>query len=156
MHRLWRTLAVPAVLSGAGLTMTVGPMPAAAVAAAPASVVSSGTITIPGTWTLNLDSGKLIAHAPFVGIWWDIYGAGDSKQKMVPLGGGGLHNLGVIPFSSYGPIKLKALTYGTTPISGNRLGKGDVFADHTNTNHFAKVQVLSYGYDLKVTWVTYS
>jgi hypothetical protein len=38
----------------------------------------------------------------------------------------------------------------------NKLRDGDVFAMHTGTHHYAKVKVLSYGYNLKITWITYS
>jgi len=37
----------------------------------------------------------------------------------------------------------------------NSLTNGNVFAVRTNSGNFAKVQVLSYGYDLQVQWVTY-
>ncbi|KAM3093739.1 hypothetical protein ACKFKG_18485 [Phormidesmis sp. 146-35] len=42
-----------------------------------------------------------------------------------------------------------------TAFRRNLLTNGNVFAVRTNSGNFAKVQVLSYGYDLQVQWVTY-
>lgn len=39
--------------------------------------------------------------------------------------------------------------------SRNQLVNGDVFAVLTNNRNYAKVQVLEYGYNLKLRWVTY-
>ena len=40
-------------------------------------------------------------------------------------------------------------------LRSNSLTNGSVFAVKTNSGNFAKVQVLSYGYNLQVQWVTY-
>ena len=37
----------------------------------------------------------------------------------------------------------------------NRLVAGDVFAVLTNKGNYAKVKVVTYGYDLQIQWVTY-
>lgn len=37
----------------------------------------------------------------------------------------------------------------------NFLTNGNIFAVRTNTGNFAKVQIIEYGYDLKIQWVTY-
>jgi hypothetical protein len=44
----------------------------------------------------------------------------------------------------------------TLPKRSNFLTNGTVFAVRTNNGNFAKVQVLSYGYDLQMQWVTYT
>jgi hypothetical protein len=40
-------------------------------------------------------------------------------------------------------------------LRSNSLTNGNVFAVRTNSGNFAKVQVLAYGYDLQIQWVTY-
>ncbi|MGV0025916.1 hypothetical protein [Phormidesmis priestleyi] len=42
-----------------------------------------------------------------------------------------------------------------TAFRSNSLTNGNVFAVKTNSGNFSKVQVLSYGYNLQVQWVTY-
>jgi ABC-type phosphonate transport system ATPase subunit len=69
-------------------------------------------------------------------------------------------NIGVVDFTSITPQMLKGLTYLSTPITGNndasnKLVPGNVFAVITNQGNYAKVKVISYGYDLQIQWVTY-
>jgi hypothetical protein len=66
----------------------------------------------------------------------------------------------VVSFTAIGAAQLQSLTYGTTPITGdntasNLLVPGAVFAVRTNLGNYAKVKVVSYGYDLQLQWVTY-
>ncbi len=154
-----------ALLAAAAITLPAGGIAGAATAgsASTAVVVSHGTVTIPGTDVFNPVTGQLGGE---VGIWWDIEGgcAAYNNRAMAPLGGDLLHNIGGVPFSSYGRAQLAALHYSNTPIPGsatsscgsNLLVKGDVFAAKTAAKDYAKFLVLSYGYDLKVRWVTYS
>jgi hypothetical protein len=41
------------------------------------------------------------------------------------------------------------------PNRSNQLTNGSVFAVRTNSGNFAKVQVIEYGYNIKIQWVTY-
>jgi hypothetical protein len=82
-----------------------------------ATVVSSGTGVIHGTFAYDVDTGKEI---------------GDPGAN---------------------------LSYSNAPIPANadptnQLVEGDVFAVRSNAGNFAKVKVLSYGYNLGVQWVT--
>lgn len=122
----------------------------------PATVVSFGTTILKGTWTFNFDTGAQGAPGP--DVWWDQ--ETNVLRQMVPQGAARIINLGVTNFNAVTPAALQKLTYTTTPIVGNndasnRLVQGDVFAVHTNQGNFAKVEVLQYGYDLKIQWVTY-
>lgn len=122
----------------------------------PATVVSFGTAILKGTWTFNFDTGA--EGAPGPDVWWDQETT--VLRQMLPMDAARIINIGVTNFNAITTDVLQKLTYGTTPISGNndltnRLVPGDVFAVLTNQGNFAKVEVLQYGYDLKIQWVTY-
>jgi hypothetical protein len=124
------------------------------------TTVAQGTTVINGTWVFDCETGALGGSLSGPGdIWWDQRTA--VERRMVPVGGAKIVNLGKINFDQVTHATLQSLTYGTTPIPGNddatnQLGDGDVFAVHTNAGNYAKVQVLAYGYNLTVRWVTYS
>src|SRR5262249_52584419 len=69
-------------------------------------------------------------------------------------------NLGPVNFAAVTPDTLSSLTYGSAPIIGNndpsnKLTTNDVFAVKTSSGNYAKVKVVTYGYDLHLQWVTY-
>ncbi len=79
---------------------------------------------------------------------------------MVPENGATIVNLGVVNFNSITKAQLQSYSYSTTPIDGNndatnQLVNGDVFAVHTSDGHYAKVKIVTYGYNLQIQWVTY-
>lgn len=122
------------------------------------TVVSSGTAVLKGTWTFDLDSGVEGGLGPNFDIWWEQETA--VIRTMTPLNSAQLTNLGVIDFNSLTPDTLSSLTFTTTPIDGNndasnKLVNGDVFAVLTTSGNYAKVKVVSYGYDMTIQWVTY-
>ncbi|MER3435379.1 MAG: hypothetical protein C4288_18730 [Leptolyngbya sp. ERB_1_1] len=56
------------------------------------------------------------------------------------------------------PVKRPPIVVSDDDPTANRsnyLTNGNVFAVRTNNGNFAKVQVISYGYDLQIQWVTY-
>ena len=72
----------------------------------------------------------------------------------------GLVDLGQADFDALSAEDLRALDYGQQRIVGsdddtNELPDGDVFAVRTGDGNYAKVQVLHYGYDLQIRFVTY-
>src|SRR5215470_14844728 len=118
------------------------------------SIVSSGTGILHGTFLFNFDTGTESSGD----VWWEQVDA--TVRQMVPQGTAQIVNIGVVDFNSVTPTSLQGLAYSTTPIDGNndasnQLVNGDVFAVLTNGGNFAKVQVLNYGYDLAIQWVTY-
>ncbi len=122
----------------------------------PAVIVSSGITVLKGTWTFNLDTG--IQGGPSPDIWWDQQT--NVLRQMVALENARIANIGVTNFNSVTADVLQTLPYSTAPIKGNndlsnRLVPGDVFAVFTNQGNFAKVEVLQYGYNLKIQWTTY-
>ncbi len=123
-----------------------------------AAVVSSGTALLHGTWLFDFDAGVEVALNGTGDVWWEQMTS--TARQLVPSGGAGLVNLGVVSFGGIGYAQLQGLPYASTPIpgsvgAGNQLGNGDVFAVRTNNGNLAKVKVVSYGYDLKIQWVTY-
>ncbi len=124
----------------------------------PSTVVSSGTTTLKGTFVFDLDTGIQGGPQTNADIWWDQETA--VLRRMVPQNNATLLNLGVANFLSVTANSLEVLSYSKTAIEGNndpanKLVAGDIFAVRTTQGNFAKVQILTYGYDLKIQWVTY-
>jgi hypothetical protein len=122
------------------------------------TIVSSSSGVLHGTWLFDLDTGTEVNIGPSADLWWEQ--KTPVLRDMVGQNGATLVNLGPVDFNSLTPDTLSSLTYGTTPIPGNndptnKLVAGDVFAVHTTGGNFAKVKVLTYGYDLHIEWVTY-
>jgi len=125
-------------------------------------VVSSGTATLHGTWHFDFDAGvEGAAGGPTapLDVWWEQQTA--VIRRLDPQNGAALINLGVIDFNSITPDTLASLAYASAPITGNndasnKLVTNDVFAVRTSSGNYAKVKVVSYGYDLHLQWVTYA
>ncbi len=123
------------------------------------ATVASGTAVIRGTWVFDCETGALGGSTAGPGdIWWQQQTA--TVRQMAPVGGARIVNLGHVSWSSVTHATLQTLDYRTAPIPGNddasnQLTDGDVFAVLTNSGNYAKVQVLSYGYDMTVRWTTY-
>jgi hypothetical protein len=123
-----------------------------------AVVVSSGTAVLPGTDTMDLDTGAIGGSGAADAIFWEQLTATD--RQMTTLNGAEIVNLGAVDFTSLAAAGLQGLPYGTAPIPGNddstnRLLNGDVFAVRTPAGNLAKVLIVSYGYDITIQWVTY-
>jgi DNA-binding beta-propeller fold protein YncE len=123
-----------------------------------ASVVSSGSTILKGTFILDLETGTQGGVGPAGDIWWRQKTA--VEREMTPRNAAKIVNLGVVNFNAIGANTLQMLSYGTTPIPGNddatnKLVPGDVFAVRTSLGNYAKVKVTSYGYNLAIQWVTY-
>jgi hypothetical protein len=121
-----------------------------------ATVVSSGTGTIPGTFLFDVDTGAVTQTG--ADLFWEQQTA--VQRRMVPVSGATLVNLGVRDFDSLTGKELSKLNYSAAPIPANadatnQLVNGDVFAVHSTDGNFAKVKVVSYGRDLGVQWVTF-
>ncbi len=124
----------------------------------PSIVVSSGATTLKGTFIFDLDSGVQGGPKADADLWWDQQTT--INRRMAPQNNAALVNLGSANFSNVTANNLEVLVYSTTPIDGNsdatnKLVAGDIFAVRTTQGNFAKVEVLTYGYDLKIQWVTY-
>lgn len=127
-----------------------------------ATTLSSGTATLKGTFFFDFDSGtESVAGDPFgppFDVFWEQQTA--VLRRMTPISPAQILNLGSVDFNSITADTLASLTYSTNPIDGNndatnQLVTGDVFAVLTNQGNYAKVKVLTYGYNLQIQWVTY-
>ncbi len=86
-------------------------------------------------------------------VLWDEHTS--TSFTMDPKANAKLANIGVVNFNLITHAKLKSLSYTATPLKGNQLATGDVFAVLTNGGNHAKVKVLAYGSSLTIQWVTY-
>jgi hypothetical protein len=123
-----------------------------------AVVVSSGTAVLPGTDTMDLDTGAMGGSSASAAIFWEQMTA--TERQLATLNDAKIVNLGAVDFTSLTSAGLQGLPYGTAPIPGNddstnRLVDGDVFAVRTPAGNLAKVLVVSYGYNMTIQWVTY-
>lgn len=119
-------------------------------------VISNGTGTIQGTFQFSFDTGTQVSSNG--DVWWDQINS--TQRQMVPQGSATIVNLGSVDFNALNFTNLQGESYGTAPIDGNndssnQLVNGDVFAVHTNGGNYAKVQVVTYGYNIQIQWVTY-
>ncbi len=120
-------------------------------------LVSAGTATLRGTATFDLETGT-----PGTGsdrdLWWEQVDA--TTRWLRPKNGASLCALGVRPFESVTTLVLAEAAYSPHPVDGsrtatNQLRTGSVVAVRTAAGNLAKVEVLSYGYDLQIRWATY-
>lgn len=123
-----------------------------------AVVVSQGTTDIKGTWLFDCETGTNVASGTAADIWWEQI---DSvKRQMTVVGTAGIINLGNVNFGQISAASLQTYNYGTAPVIGNndatnKLVNGDVFCVRTREGNYTKFLVVTYGYNLKVQWVTY-
>lgn len=126
-------------------------------------IVSSGSITVPGTWLFDLDAGVIGGDrvAPN-DIFWEQFNP--TQRAVMPVNFVTLAPLGVIDFASLGIADLLALSYTTSGIDGSDVGSvlapGFVFAVHTDQDNYAKVRITgplvdTANHGLPIEWVTY-
>lgn len=113
--------------------------------AARGSIVSSGSILLPGTVALDLDNGSTSIGDPGLDIFWDMIGGGARAMAALAVGAG-IVNIGVTDFNAVTVAQLQALSYGAS-VDGsdgsNQLVLGDVFAVHTDLGNYSKVLVTN-------------
>lgn len=122
------------------------------------AVLYSGSTSLKGTWALDLETGTQEGQESTSDVWWEQIDT--TARQLVPWNGATIAHLGQPAFDQVTFATLLATTYSTTPINGsntsaNRLTPGSVIAVLTGSGHYAKVQIVSYGYNLDVRWVVY-
>lgn len=126
------------------------------------AAVSSGTVTIEGTYTFDFDAGVVTAvlGAPS-DIFWEQFTT--TTRAVMPVSGATVINLGVVAYGSLDLAALSALPYGLAGIDGSDVGSllvpGDVFAVKTDMGNYAKVRVTgpydaSLNNGLPIEWET--
>ncbi len=130
-------------------------LPAASILAQDSSQV------IQGTYLFDFDTGT---HSPDPGMAgdWDIWWQQKTRveRSMTPRNGAQLSYLGLVDFDPITFAELQSLTYSSAEIvadnnSSNLLVDGAVFAVKTTSGNYTKVQVLNYGYNIELRFVTY-
>ena len=109
-----------------------------------------------GTFLFDFDSGTQTQSG--ADVWWDQHT--NTVRTLDPQAGAAIANLGAVDFASLSCGDLRSEPYANVPINGNndatnQLTNGDVFAVRTDQGNYAKVQVISYGYNLELSFVTY-
>jgi hypothetical protein len=103
----------------------------------------------------DFDTGTLnppLSHYNQWDIWWEQISS--TEYQMTPVNGATIVNLGVVNFDKITDEQIVRLLTRTTPIPGNQLVDGDVFAVHAHGIN-VKVRVLNYGDNIHLEWVTY-
>ena len=119
-------------------------------------IAQSPETTLQGTYLFDFDSGTQTQTG--ADVWWDQQT--NTVRSMNPQAGAAIVNLGAVDFSTLSCSDLHSEPYANAPIDGNddatnQLTNGDVFAVRTNQGNYTKVQVISYGYNLVLRFVTY-
>jgi hypothetical protein len=117
----------------------------------------SDSATIRGTFHYDFDAG--VESNVGADVWWEQ--ETQTARAMVPQGEVRLVNLGNVDFASISLTDLEHAAFSNNPIDGNddssnELVGGDVFGVLTDRGNYAKVQVVQYGYDLVVRFITYA
>jgi len=119
-------------------------------------VALSDASTLHGTYSFDFDSGTETQSG--ADVWWDQQT--DTVRSLDPQSEAAIVNLGAVDLGSLSCDVLRSEPYASAPIDGNNDGTnhltdGDVFAVRTDQGNYAKVQVVSYGYDLELRFETY-
>lgn len=127
-----------------------------------ASIISSGQITLQGTYHLDLDTGTHSstgerAQDPY-DIFWQQHT--DTERSMDPVGDARITAMGDVSFNRISSADLQRLSYSQDALPGNVNGPNElvddnVFAVITNDENYAKVRVIDYGYNIELEWTTY-
>ncbi|HSP55227.1 MAG TPA: hypothetical protein VLS25_06515 [Dehalococcoidia bacterium] len=119
--------------------------------------VSRGTGMLFGLQMFDLERG---ASVYFHGdVYWEQLTA--VERRLSPSDGALITNLGTaVDYDAITLDTLKGYSYSSQAINGNddpsnQLVGGDVFAVKTSDGNYAKVKVVTYGYDLELQWNTY-
>jgi hypothetical protein len=171
-RRPWWLLAVAAlvvvVLAVVGWLVFRGngsPTPAASRTVSPSTTprpqptpICSAVPTVQGTFSVDADGCRQAATSSTGDLFWEQF---DSvRRALVPENGATAIALGRVDFDTLGPDQLAGLAYTGGQIDGsdnaqNRLTPGSVVAVRTRSGHHAKIRVEAYGYNLRLTVVTY-
>lgn len=134
-----------------------------------ATVISTGSTVIPGSWIFDFDAGVRNDWPDFEtgDIFWEMVSPTERRLVANPYTSAFPHiaGVGAVDFASLTDVALAALPYGTAAIPGgdavNTLVPGYVFAVQTGAGNYAKVLVTgpfddAQNHGLAVQWVTYT
>lgn len=171
--RPWWLLAVAALVAivlGVVLWLVLGrggsPAPAAAGSPSPSpskpgpqpTPLCSATVTLQGTWSLDVDGCRQAVAGGAADFFWDQ--ATSVQRSLNPISGAAAARFGPIDFNGVTAQQLATTSYSTAPIDGNAdatnlLTPNTVIGVRTRSGHHAKILVVTYGYNLVLNVVTY-
>jgi len=111
------------------------------------AVISTYSITVPGTWHLNVDTGTMIPGDPGVDFQWAR--PAPDEGILAPDPGVTVVNLGIVDFDSV--CDASGYDYVHVGIEDDDLPVGTVVLIHTNLGNYAKIRIDGIGSDLEVT-----
>ncbi|MFD8008703.1 hypothetical protein [Streptomyces sp. NPDC058955] len=117
--------------------------------------MSSGSGVVRGNHRFDLEAGIEATGMGRADVWWrQLPGGG---RELVPLLGARLCPMGVIGYDPLAHQDLATLSYHADAVPGgpegeNRLTAGSVVAVRTRSGRFVKLQVQTYGQDLRIRW----
>lgn len=121
-------------------------------------IVSTGTTLLRGTFCFDLDKGTETSTKQGADIWWQQ--VTPVVRQITPMNNARVAYLGAVDFNAITEGALTRVTYSPLPLRGNddatnQLLPHTMFAVHTDQGNQAKVQVVAYGYDMEIRWITY-
>jgi hypothetical protein len=124
-------------------------------------IASSNSTVLQGTHLFNFDTG-VHSTTGGSGSGWDVWWQQNTEvvRNMVAREGAQLAYLGHVNYNAISFADLAAYHYTSAPISANNnasnlLTDGAVFAVRTSEGNFTKVQVINYGYNIRIRFRTY-
>jgi hypothetical protein len=151
----------PSLSSTAGAlptrTRPASPTPTVSTEGAGPEIYSKGKLTIRGTWSCDLDIGAETSAGE--DFWWSQQT--ETRRYIVPKNGAKFSVIGGREFDSITYSDLRRASYSTEAINGsdalyNRIPQGTVVAFITSEGRYGKFRVDNYGYNLAISWITYS
>lgn len=119
-------------------------------------VFSKGQKVVRGTYSFDLDKG--METAGDADFWWEQ--VTKVERYIVPRNGAKFYILGRKNFDSISYENLIKLRYSSTKLNGsttsNQIPQGTVVAVITSQGRYCKFRIDVYGYNLTISWVTYS
>jgi hypothetical protein len=119
---------------------------------------STSPVLLKGTYTFDFEGGGSGTTAGS-DVWWQLVDV--STRYLVPQNGALLARLGATDLDARTASELVSVPYDRRSLNGssspalNQLTQGTVIAIRTRHGHYARMQVVAYGVDLVISWVTY-
>jgi len=115
------------------------------------AAISTYSITIPGTWNLDVDTGTVVAGDPTRDFQWAIISGPPYEGVVAPYSGVTFVNLGIVDFDSI--CDVSGYNFLDIALDDDDLPVGTVVLIHTNLGNYAKMRIDGINYNLEVTVV---
>ena len=115
------------------------------------AAISTYSITIPGTWNLDVDTGTVVAGDPTRDFQWAIISGPPYEGVVAPYSGVTFVNLGIVDFDSI--CDVSGYNFLDIALDDDDLPVGTVVLIHTNLDNYAKMRIDGINYNLEVTVV---